>query len=184
MDLARLTKVVGIIARYGFGSFIAESSVPGLTKVGKSDEDTRRPASERFRMMLEELGPIFIKFGQLLSTRPDILSPAFIESLTGLQEDVSPLPWAQIKEELDRNLPGSVQEIFDRIDEEPMATASVSQVHRARLKDGREVVVKVRRPEIEEVIHADLDLLQTQIFDPPSDKIVTGKNGGVIFRCH
>jgi ubiquinone biosynthesis protein len=160
MDLARLTKVVGIIARYGFGSFIAESSVPGLTKVAKSDEDTRRPPSERFRMMLEELGPIFIKFGQLLSTRPDILSPDFIESLTGLQEDVSPLPWAQIKEELDRNLPGSVQEIFDRIEEVPMATASVSQVHRATLKDGREVVVKVRRPEIEEVIHADLDLLR------------------------
>jgi ubiquinone biosynthesis protein len=160
MDLSRLTKVVGIIARYGFGSFISESSVPGLAKAAESEGDTRRPASERFRMMLEELGPIFIKFGQLLSTRPDILSPEFIESLTGLQENASPLPWAAIEEELDRNLPGSVQEIFDWMDREPMATASVSQVHRARLKDGREVVVKVRRPEIDEVIRADLDFLR------------------------
>jgi ubiquinone biosynthesis protein len=160
MDLARLTRVVGIIVRYGFGSFISESSVPGLTRAVMSDEEARRPASERFRLMLEELGPIFIKFGQLLSTRPDILPPDFIESLTGLQEEVAPLPWSRIKEELDRNLPGSVRDVFERIDEEPMATASVSQVHRASLKDGREVVVKVRRPEIEDIIHADLDLLR------------------------
>ena len=160
MDLVRLTRVVGIIARYGFGSFIAESSTPEVPTVAKSDEDSRRPASERFRMMLEELGPIFIKFGQLLSTRPDILPPDFIESLTGLQENVSPLRWAEIEAELERHLPEKAREIFDRIDEEPMATASVSQVHRARLKHGREVVVKVRRPDIEEVIHADLDLLR------------------------
>ena len=160
MDLARLSKVVGIIARYGFGSFIADSSVPGLAKVARADEESRRPASERFRRMLEELGPIFIKFGQLLSTRPDVLPPDFIESLTGLQENVSPLPWEEIRAELERNLPGAISEVFESIEEVPMATASVSQVHRARLKDGEEVVVKVRRPEIEKVIHADLDLLR------------------------
>jgi ubiquinone biosynthesis protein len=141
MDLARLTKVVGVIARYGFGAFIAESSAPGLVKSGGDREALRRPASERFRMMLEELGPIFIKFGQLLSTRPDILPPDFIESLSGLQESVSPLSWAEIKGELDRGLPASVPEIFERVDEEPIATASVSQVHRARLRSGKEVVV-------------------------------------------
>jgi ubiquinone biosynthesis protein len=160
MDLARLTKVVGVIARYGFGAFIAESSAPGLVKSGGDREALRRPASERFRMMLEELGPIFIKFGQLLSTRPDILPPDFIESLSGLQESVSPLSWAEIKGELDRGLPASVPEIFERVDEEPIATASVSQVHRARLRSGKEVVVKVRRPEIDKVVHADLDLLR------------------------
>ncbi len=160
MDLARLRKVAGIIARYGFGSFISEGSVPGLARVGKSEEAMRKPASERFRMMLEELGPIFIKFGQLLSTRPDILPPDFIEALTGLQENVSPLPWAEVSEELDRHLPGSVEEIFTWIEEEPMATASVSQVHRAGLKDGRVVVVKVRRPGIDKVIRADLEFLR------------------------
>ncbi len=160
MDLARLSKVVGIIARYGFDSFIAESAVPGLTRVARADEEIRRPASERFRRMLEDLGPIFIKFGQLLSTRPDILPPDFIESLTGLQENVSPLPWEEIRAELERNLPAGIAEIFESIEEVPMATASVSQVHRARLRDGEEVVVKIRRPEIEKVIHADLDLLR------------------------
>ena len=160
MDLARLKKVVGIIARYGFDSFIAESPVPGLTKVAGSDEYTQRPASERFRLMLEELGPIFIKFGQLLSTRPDILPPDFIQALTGLQEDVSPLSWNVIRVELGKHLPADAREIFDFIDEEPMATASVSQVHRGRLKNGKEIVVKIRRPEIDQVIHADLDLLR------------------------
>ncbi len=160
MDLARLSKVVRVIVRYGFGSFIADTAVPGFSKAAKSEEDARSPASERFRKMLEELGPIFIKFGQLLSTRPDILSPEFIESLSGLQEHVSPLPWPEIQQELESNLPESVGEIFDWMDEEPMATASVSQVHRARLKDGREVVVKVRRPGIEAVIRSDLDLLR------------------------
>ncbi len=160
MDIGRLTRVVGIIARYGFGSFIAESSVPGFATIAKSGDEMQRPASERFRMMLEELGPIFIKFGQLLSTRPDILPPDFIESLTGLQENVSPLAWGGIEAELERSLPGGLRESFETIEEAPMATASVSQVHRARLRDGRDVVIKVRRPEIEEVIHADLDLLR------------------------
>ncbi len=160
MDLGRLTRVAGIMVRYGFGSFLADSSLPGFTTAAKSGEKMQQPASERFRMMLEELGPIFIKFGQLLSTRPDILPPDFIESLTGLQENVAPLAWGGIEAELETSLPGGIGENFDFIDQEPMATASVSQVHRARLRGGGDVVIKVRRPEIEEVIHADLDLLR------------------------
>lgn len=160
MDLARLSKVLGVIARYGFDSFVAGVSIPGISKFTRSEDLAQKPASERFRLMLEDLGPIFIKFGQLLSTRPDILPPDFIMALSGLQEDVSPLPWNEIEAELENHLPHNLKEIFERIDSNPLATASVSQVHRAVLKNGEDVVVKVRRPEIDEIIRADLDFLR------------------------
>lgn len=160
MDMGRLSKVLGVIARYGFDSFIAESSFPGLSRRARQEEHAHRPASVRFRLMLEEMGPIFIKFGQLLSTRPDILPPDFIESLTGLQEEVAPLPWEEIRRELEEHLPAPPEELFRDIEEAPMATASVSQVHRARLSTGEEVVVKVRRPEIDAIVRSDLDLLR------------------------
>jgi len=155
-----MRKVVSVIARYGFDSFVAGASIPGISRLTRSEELARKPAAERFRMMLEELGPIFIKFGQLLSTRPDILPPDFIAALSGLQEEVSPLPWKEIEAELEAHLPGNAREIFEEINPEPLATASVSQVHRARLKSGEEVVVKVRRPDIDAIIRADLDFLR------------------------
>lgn len=160
MDLARMRKVAGVIARYGFDSFVAGAPIPGISRLSRSEELAQKPAAERFRLMLEELGPIFIKFGQLLSTRPDILPPDFIVALSGLQEEVSPLPWKEIEAELKAHLPRNAEEIFEEINPEPLATASVSQVHRARLKSGEEVVIKVRRPEIDAIIRADLDFLR------------------------
>lgn len=159
MDLARLSKLVSVIARYGFDSFVAGASIPGIARVARSSEHAQKPASERFRLMLEELGPIFIKFGQLLSTRPDILPPDFIVALSGLQEDVAPLAWSDIEAELKTHLPRPPAEIFESIDPQPLATASVSQVHRAVLKSGEAVVVKVRRPEIDDIIRADLEFM-------------------------
>ncbi len=160
MDINRLGRVARIIARYGFGTFLRESSVPGYSKADRAEAEVRKPASERFRLMLEELGPIFIKFGQLLSTRPDILPPDFIESLSRLQEKVAPLPWEIVDGELAAHLPVKRERIFSAIEQQPMATASVSQVHRATLKTGEEVVVKVRRPDIEEMVESDLELLR------------------------
>ncbi len=160
MDLARLRKLLTVIARYGFGSFVSGVSLPGTPRVPKPEEVSPKPASERFRLMLEELGPIFIKFGQLLSTRPDILPPDFINALSGLQEEVAPQPWEQIEAELKEHLPGDPEEIFREINPEPLASASVSQVHRAVLKNGDEVVVKVRRPEIDHIIRSDLEFLR------------------------
>jgi len=160
MDLARLGKLLTVIARYGFGSFVSGISLPGLQPASTAEEVPAHPASMRFRLMLEELGPIFIKFGQLLSTRPDILPPDFIAALSGLQEHVAPQPWEQIQAELEQHLPGDPGVIFRRIDPEPLASASVSQVHRAVLRTGEEVVVKIRRPEIDEIIRSDLDFLR------------------------
>jgi ubiquinone biosynthesis protein len=160
MDLARLSKVLGVIARYGFGPFLSGGSIPGISLVTRSEDVPPQPASERFKLMLEELGPIFIKFGQLLSTRPDILPPNFITALSELQEDVAPLPWDLIATELKTHLPRDPKEIFLRIDPEPLASASVSQVHRATLKNGAEVVIKIRRPEIDEIIRADMEFMR------------------------
>ena len=117
-------------------------------------------APERLRLALEELGPTFIKLGQVLSTRPDLVPPAYIAELTKLQDAVPPEPWAPIHERIERELGKTTAELFATIDQNPIAAASLAQVHAAILHDGTEVVVKVQRPGIEETIEVDLEILQ------------------------
>ncbi len=114
-----------------------------------------------FRLALEELGPTFIKLGQILSTRPDLLPPDFILELSKLQDRISPVPWEIIHEVLIQELGKDPEHIFQIIDHQPMAVASLAQVHPATLQDGREVVVKVQRPGICGVIETDLEILST-----------------------
>jgi predicted unusual protein kinase regulating ubiquinone biosynthesis (AarF/ABC1/UbiB family) len=120
-----------------------------------------RPATReqavQFREALEELGPTFLKLGQLLSSRPDLLPDVYIEELGRLVDEVEPVPFAPIRETIEREIG---LEPFVSIDERPLATASIAQIHPALLKSGREVVVKVRRPGIEDVIAVDLELLR------------------------
>ncbi len=115
---------------------------------------------ERLRLALEELGPTFIKLGQVLSTRPDLVPPAYIAELTKLQDAVPPDPWAPIQQQIEAELGGATAELFVTIDHNPIAAASLAQVHGAILHDGAEVVVKVQRPGIEETIEVDLEILQ------------------------
>ncbi|MGH8372007.1 MAG: ubiquinone biosynthesis regulatory protein kinase UbiB [Gammaproteobacteria bacterium] len=114
---------------------------------------------ERIRRALEDLGPIFVKFGQMLSTRRDLLPLDIADELAKLQDRVPPFPGAQARAMVERALHASVTESFDSFDETPLASASIAQVHAARLKDQREVVVKVLRPGVERVIRDDLDVL-------------------------
>jgi len=114
---------------------------------------------ERIRLSLEELGPIFVKFGQVLSTRRDLLPPDISEELAKLQDRVPPFPGAQARAMVEKSLGQPVTELFAEFDEKPLASASIAQVHAAKLKDGREVVVKVLRPGVEQRIRADLDVL-------------------------
>jgi predicted unusual protein kinase regulating ubiquinone biosynthesis (AarF/ABC1/UbiB family) len=120
-----------------------------------------RPATRegaiRFRQGLEELGTTFVKLGQLLSSRPDLLPDVYIDELTKLVDQVAPLPFAPLRDVIDREIG---LEHFVSIDEVPLATASIAQIHAALLKTGREVVVKVRRPGIVEEVGLDLDLLR------------------------
>lgn len=129
-----------------------------LREVGVvGDRGATRENAVRFREGLEELGTTFLKLGQLLSSRPDLLPDVYIHELTKLVDDVTPLPFAPLREVIERELG---LEHFSSIDETPLATASVAQIHGALLKTGRQVVVKVRRPGIVEQVQLDLELLR------------------------
>ena len=116
--------------------------------------------ARRLRLALEELGPVFVKFGQILSTRPDLLTPEFAEELKRLQDRVTPFPGAQARTLIEAALGAPIEDAFASFETDPMASASVAQVHAATLRDGSDVVVKVIRPGIDTVIAEDLRLLQ------------------------
>lgn len=129
-----------------------------LREVGVvGDKPATREGAVRFRLALEELGTTFVKLGQLLSSRPDLLPDVYIDELSKLVDDVPALPFAPLREVIDREIG---LEHFASIDEEPLATASIGQIHAALLRSGREVVVKVRRPGIVEQVELDLELLR------------------------
>jgi ubiquinone biosynthesis protein len=158
--LRRFQQMAQILVRHGFGELLdllGTAPVFPLTRVLR-----RRPAlgaPQRLRMALEELGPTFVKLGQVLSTRPDLLPPAYIAELTRLQDTVPPSPWEPVRAQLEAELGAPVGEIFATLDPEPIAAASLAQVHAATLPDGSEVVVKIQRPNIEATMNVDLDIL-------------------------
>lgn len=120
----------------------------------------RGPRAERMRMMLEELGPIYVKLGQILSTRRDLLPADIANEFAKLQDNVAPFPGAVAKTIVEKAYNKKIEDVFLEFDEEPMASASVAQVHRAVLNDGREFIIKVIRPDIERIIRRDLSLLK------------------------
>jgi len=156
-NLARIGEIAHVAARHGFG-YVFGRTPPGHGPSGATDPPgTRGP---RVRAMLDELGPTFVKFGQLLSTRPDVVPPDILAELRGLQDDARPEPVARIRAVIEAELGRPVEEVFAEFDETPIAAASIGQVHRAVLEDGTEVVVKVQRPDAERRITADLGLLE------------------------
>ena len=163
----RYREMLGILVKFGFREFFEDAKLDLLLERGQR-VFSRKPASivhtdsrpARLRMALEELGPTFIKLGQILSTRPDILGPEYIEELQKLQDDVPSVPWPEIKAQLTEDL-GDLDEIFESIDEEPMAAASMAQAHRAVLRDGsRPIVLKILRPKIDRLVAADIEILE------------------------
>ncbi len=161
-DLDRLRRIVSVLVRHGFGEIVQRTGLGSLVpKSRKSESGVGR--GERLKRALVELGPSFIKLGQIASTRPDILPADIVTELKTLQDEVPPEPWEVVQPLLEGELGGPVEEIFESFDNVPLASASIAQVHRARLKtaegDVREVVVKVQRPQVREIIELDLDLL-------------------------
>ena len=132
------------------------AAAAGAEPVGP--EPDRRTA-QRFRQLLLDLGPTFIKLGQLLSSRPDILPSHWVEELSELQDAVPPFPLSEVRAEIERGLGRPVEVCFAELDEAPLASASIAQVHRARTHAGEPVVVKVQRPRIRQRIESDLSLL-------------------------
>jgi ubiquinone biosynthesis protein len=162
--LRRYREIVRILARHGFGDALSQLGIGRrlglpvrLLRRDPADLELTRP--QRVRLALEELGPTFIKFGQIISTRPDLLPPEYINELSRLQDDVPPEPWEPIRACIEEDLGQPIDQVFAHFDETPMAAASLGQVHAATLASGQEVVVKIQRPDIEHVIDVDLDIL-------------------------
>jgi len=151
-NLGRLSEIAQVAVRHGFGY-----ALDGRKGGDPSVEGTAR--GRHLREMLDELGPTFVKFGQLLSTRPDVVPPDIIAELRGLQDDVRPFPYADVEKTIEEELGQTVERLFTEFDPQPLAAASIGQVHRATLPNGRHVVVKVQRPNAPRQIEADLSLM-------------------------
>ena len=163
-NIKRYNRIISVFARHGFGAFLVSIQAdhylplsPGIFKQKVQTDCVT--AGEHFRMALEELGPAFIKLGQILSTRPDIFPPEYLHELTKLQEHVTPSPWEEVVRTLRDEYCCEPDELFASIDVEPLGSASLSQVHAAVLKDGTPVVLKVQRANIMPTIASDLDIL-------------------------
>jgi ubiquinone biosynthesis protein len=165
-DLNRLREVSSVIARHGFGAYLERvrlgAAAPRAAPAdgappGPAPSDGRNAA--RFRQMLVDLGPTYVKLGQLLSSRPDILPATWIAELSLLQDSCDPVPVADIRREIESGLGRPVGELFAWLDPVPVASASIAQVHRARTHGGADVAVKVQRPGVREQFESDLGLL-------------------------
>ncbi|GEC95275.1 MAG: hypothetical protein RLZZ220_3469 [Pseudomonadota bacterium] len=165
-DLGRVQQIAAVLVRYGFGGLVRRVGMAGaLERAGKAlhwrePEDLARlePAA-RVRRALEELGPTFVKLGQILATRGDLFPPEWIVEFGKLQDAAPALPFEDLRGQLIEDLGEAPEAVFAELDPVPLAAASLAQVHRARLADGTAVVLKVRRPGIRPVIEADLRLL-------------------------
>ena len=165
-NIQRMRHIVAVLIKHGFYSVVERMNLHRIVPLSKrlrkkAIEEAELSLPERIRLVFEELGPTFIKFGQLLSTRPDILPEEYIEEFRKFQDNVPPFPFEQALQQIEKEFKRSVSELFQSIEEEPIAAASIAQVHRAVLLDGREVVVKVQRPGIENMVDTDIGIMYT-----------------------
>ncbi|NBW81999.1 AarF/ABC1/UbiB kinase family protein, partial [bacterium] len=167
-NVGRLSQIVNIFGRYGFSkelrdtelaSFVTEAEAvdPGTTS--KSNDKSTLSGAKRLALAFEELGPTFVKLGQLLASREDVLPKDVVSQLRRLQDRAKPVPESVVLKILDSEYKGRTKEYFEYISPVPLGSASIGQVHKARCHDGREVVLKIQRPEIESIIRTDLSIL-------------------------
>lgn len=171
-DIRRLRQIAAVLTKHGFSAVVAGTGLARFAPDSSGDEvefeeraeqsllgEDRSGAAIRFRSVLEDLGPTFVKLGQILSTRPDIMPPEFMDELKTLQDRVPAMKFEQIQAQVEEQLGRPLADIYATFNEKPLAAASIGQVHRATTHDGEEVVVKVQRPGIAQKIRSDLDLL-------------------------
>ena len=165
-DRRRLATIVGVLLAYGFDKVVDRMGLRSIARIvawrTPHVDVTRLTRPQRVRRAIEALGPTFVKLGQILAARPDMLTPQWTEELTKLHAGVAPLPWETMRPLIEAELGGPPAEIFAEFDTTPIASASIAQVYRARLHTGEDVVVKVLRPGLHKIIEADLRLLSAR----------------------
>jgi len=164
--LNRYRQILAILFKYEFGDLLERLRIDqyieaGLKAISKkrADRVEKLTRPQRLRMAFEELGPTYIKLGQVLSTRPDLVPRDFVNELAKLQDEVPPFSFEEVKASVQTEFEKPVEELFDELEELPLASASIGQVHKARLKDGEAVAVKFQRPGIQKVIEVDLEIM-------------------------
>jgi ubiquinone biosynthesis protein len=165
--IRRYRTILGVLIKYGFGHFVEQLNIDYYLELGKRfvtldkiPKDLERLSqSQRLRLAMEELGPTFIKLGQLLSTRPDVLGSEYIHEFSKLQDKVPAVSFEEINAQIQRELGYPAEELFAEFSTVPLAAASIAQVHRGKLRSGEEVVFKVRRPGIVKIVETDIDVL-------------------------
>ncbi len=165
-DLPRLHEITSVFIRHGLGDLVRRAGIAGVLERagqminwGARAESARLEPATRARLALEELGPSFVKLGQLMATRVDLFPPSWIAEFEKLLADTPPVAFSALQPQIERALGRSPFEVFRDLDPVPLASASIAQVHRARLQDGTPVVLKIRRPGIRTKVEADLRLL-------------------------
>lgn len=164
-NLMRYRQIVGILIKYGFAEIVDRMNLRAYVQLGKrfgkkkAETAKRLSPAERIRLALEELGPTFIKLGQVLSTRSFLVPADLLRELIKLQDEVKPLPFDELESYLERELEAPIHECFAGFDQDAIASASIAQAHRARTHEGDEVVVKIQRPDVDKLIATDLDIL-------------------------
>jgi len=165
-DLSRFRQILAVLLKYGFGDLLELLKIDQYVEAGLKIISKKQPIRvekltrpQGIRMALEELGPTYIKLGQILSSRPDLVPVDFLRELAKLQDKVPPFPYTSVKQIVEAELGFPLDEVFVHFDQQPLASASIGQVHKARIKNGVEVAVKVQRPGIQRVIEVDLEIM-------------------------
>ena len=165
-NIKRIREIIAVLVKYGFEDIVTNSTLRNfVSEKGRvSWQRQGQPVFqytrwERIRMVCEELGPTFIKLAQVLSNRPDMLPAPLIKELEKLQDNVPPFPFEEVQATIEAETGKRLEDIFQVFNEKPLATASIGQVHKARLINGKEVVVKIQRPGVKELVHRDLAIL-------------------------
>lgn len=162
----RLTEIGGVLSRFGFRQIIIDSGLHAFLEKKRDDIESdshilNQPKAVRVRLVLEELGPTFIKLGQILATRSDLIPSEWCTEFRKLQSRRTPVSYDEIEQVLEQEFPGRLDQLFLSIDKEPLAAASIAQVHRATLQNGTKTVLKIIRPGNREIIEEDISLVET-----------------------
>ncbi|MBW2974975.1 AarF/ABC1/UbiB kinase family protein [Candidatus Woesearchaeota archaeon] len=158
-DIKRFNQIILILTQQGFGYLLGKISLKKIFKKKRLDSSTDSERALRLRKTLEKLGPTFIKLGQILSLRPDLLPKEYVKELGKLQDKVPPFSYEEVEETIRQELKKPVGNLFTDFSRKPIASASISQVHKARLRDGRAVAVKVQRPNVKKIMETDIEIM-------------------------